>query len=356
MELQIASREEVDPNALEREVESDVEEESRHDEDKFEEDDEDDRYGTWRTESDGFHIRKLRVRVPVHDRDCLPVHAGRPDDRDCLPVHASRPGDRDRLPVDHASSATFPFFLTTRWRASIQQRMRRGLSYRDSNHVGSQGKLDHFKLTVFVIYVIHFMGKIDPGSASRYITMLVHAHIPGPVDAWREIPVPVRDLLFDMFTRRYAFTRPEDLPRARAVWESIAQTNLRKSMWEARDKAMKTTGNRDPMAWLDYGHVWLMRDYWESLCERWATGPWQEWSQAAKRNQSTHPEKNVHTSESVSYATHNQKLHHELERAPTFRELFDRTHKRKGTDDYETYHRTMADRYTEGTPQPNLDP
>ncbi|MQL74837.1 hypothetical protein Taro_007202 [Colocasia esculenta] len=34
-------------------------------------------------------------------------------------------------------------------------------------------------------------GKIDPGSASRYITTLVHAHILGPVDAWREFPVPV---------------------------------------------------------------------------------------------------------------------------------------------------------------------
>ncbi|MQM23591.1 hypothetical protein Taro_056657 [Colocasia esculenta] len=157
-------------------------------------------------------------------------------------------------------------------------------------------------------------GKIDPSSASRYITTLVHAHIPGPVDAWRE------------FLQRYAFTRPEDLLRARAFWESNAQTNLRKSMYEARDKAMKTTGNRDPMVWLDYSHVWLRRDYWESLCECWATGPWQEWSQAEKRNRSTHPEKNVHTSGSVSYATHSQKLHHELERAPTFRELFDRTH------------------------------
>ncbi|MQM08704.1 hypothetical protein Taro_041563 [Colocasia esculenta] len=41
-------------------------------------------------------------------------------------------------------------------------------------------------------------GKIDPGSASRYITTLVHAHIPGQVDAWREFPMPVRDLLFDI--------------------------------------------------------------------------------------------------------------------------------------------------------------
>ncbi|MQM01405.1 hypothetical protein Taro_034162 [Colocasia esculenta] len=53
-------------------------------------------------------------------------------------------------------------------------------------------------------------GRIDPGSTSRYIMTLVHAHIPGPVDAWREFPVPVWDLLFDMFMRRYAFTRPED--------------------------------------------------------------------------------------------------------------------------------------------------
>ncbi|MQM22012.1 hypothetical protein Taro_055060 [Colocasia esculenta] len=56
---------------------------------------------------------------------------------------------------------------------------------------------------------------------------------------------------------------------------------------------------------------------------------------------------------------------HELERAPTFCELFDRTHKRKETDDYvsesarkiaETYDRTMADCYAEGTSQPDLDP
>ncbi|MQL89981.1 hypothetical protein Taro_022569 [Colocasia esculenta] len=152
-------------------------------------------------------------------------------------------------------------------------------------------------------------GKIDPGSASLYITTLVHAHILGPVDSWKEFPPSVRELLFDMFTR-YVFRRPEDLPRARVVWESTAQTNLRKSMWEARDQATKTTSSRDPMAWMDYGPC------------------------------------------------------HELERAPTFRELFDRTHKRKGTDDYvsesartivETYDRTMTNRNAEGTPQPDLD-
>ncbi|MQL75105.1 hypothetical protein Taro_007469 [Colocasia esculenta] len=162
------------------------------------------------------------------------------------------------------------------------------------------------------------------------------------------------------------FTRPKDLPRAQVVWESTAQTNFRKSMWEAWDKVAKTTGSQDPTACMDYGPVWMRRDYWESLCHRWATGSWQERSQVAKRNRAAHSEKNVHTSGFVSYVTHNQKLRHELERAPTFRELFDRTHKRKGMDDYvsesahmialETYDRTMADRYVEGTPQPDSDP
>ncbi|MQL75308.1 hypothetical protein Taro_007683 [Colocasia esculenta] len=136
-------------------------------------------------------------------------------------------------------------------------------------------------------------------------------------------------------------------------------TNFRKSLWEARDKAAKIADSQDPTAWMDYGLVWMRRDYWESLCHRWATGPQQERSQAAKRNQEGHPENNVHTSGSVSYATHSQKLCHELECALTFCELFDRTHKWKGTDDYvnesahtivETYDRTMANRYAKGTP------
>ncbi|MQM13060.1 hypothetical protein Taro_045984 [Colocasia esculenta] len=105
------------------------------------------------------------------------------------------------------------------------------------------------------------------------------------------------------------FTREEDLPRARSVWDSTARTNFRKSMWEAQDKAAKITSSQDPTTWMDYSPVWMRRDYWESLCYCWATGPRQERSQAAKRNRAAHLEKNVHTSGLVFYATHNQKLH-----------------------------------------------
>ncbi|MQL91630.1 hypothetical protein Taro_024235, partial [Colocasia esculenta] len=300
------------------------------------------RYGMWRTESDGFQVRWPRVRDPVHDRVCLPVHVCHPSASIVPATGTASPS----TPVVHATGTASPpsTQAVPPFPSSSPPEV-------ESQHpVAEEGPQLPGQQPCWISG-----GNIDPGSASRYITTLVHAHIPGPMDAWREFPVPVRDVLFDMFTLRFAFTRPEDLPRAHAVWESTAQTNLRKSMWEARDKAMKTTGNQNPMAWLNYGPIWL-RDYWVSqLCERWR-------SQAVIRNRSTHPEKNVHTSGFVSYAIHSQKLHHEFECAPTFHELFDRTHKRKGTDDYvsesartiaETYDRTMAERYAEGTPQPD---
>ncbi|MQM04768.1 hypothetical protein Taro_037571 [Colocasia esculenta] len=148
---------------------------------------------------------------PVHPLllVCLSDNVGCPGDRVCLPDYAGCPDDRVRLPP---SSVTCPIPF-------------------------SSGKL-----------MCNCWRKIDLGSASRYITSLLHAHIPGLVDSSKEFPLSVWDMLFDMFTRRYMFTRPEDLLQARAVWVSTAQTNFRKSMWEAQDMAAKIAGSQDPTA------------------------------------------------------------------------------------------------------------
>ncbi|MQL85284.1 hypothetical protein Taro_017804 [Colocasia esculenta] len=270
------------------------------------------RSGRWSTSSSAPSTSAGRGSTPIGSASpTMPVvpvrlptdYVGCPDDRVRLPAdYVGCPGNRVRLPADYVgcpddrvrflpNSVTFHIPFTTR-------------------------------------------GKIDPGPASRYITSLVHAHVPGPVDSWKEFHPSVREF--------------GDLPRARVVWKSTAQTSFRRSMWEARDKAAKTTGSQDSTAWMDYGPVWMRREYWESLCHRWATGPWQKRSQAAKCNRAAHSEKN----------------RYELVRALTFHELFDRTHKPKGTDDYvsesartivETYDRTMANHFAEGSSQLDLD-
>ncbi|MQL87535.1 hypothetical protein Taro_020077 [Colocasia esculenta] len=214
------------------------------------------------------------VRLPAD-------YAGCPGDRVCLPDNAGCPGDRVHL---SPSSITCPIPFNIRGREPSSS----------GGGVGSASwtpaMLDfwvnlitsNLPYLLFMLYsscrklMCNCRGKIDPGPASRYITSLLQEHIPGPVDSWKEFPLSVWDLLFDMFMWRYMFTRPKNLPRARVVWKSTAQTNFRKSMWEAQKKAVKTTGSQDSTAWMDYSPVWMRKDYWESLCHRWATGPWQE--------------------------------------------------------------------------------
>ncbi|MQM15051.1 hypothetical protein Taro_047989, partial [Colocasia esculenta] len=52
----------------------------------------------------------------------------------------------------------------------------------------------------------------------------------------------------------------------------------------------------------------MMRDYWEGLCNKWATERWQETSTTMKVNQAANPEANKHTSGFVSFATHQSRL------------------------------------------------
>ncbi|MQL84644.1 hypothetical protein Taro_017150 [Colocasia esculenta] len=84
-----------------------------------------------------------------------------------------------------------------------------------------------------------------------------------------------------------------------------------------------------------------------------------------KVNRAANPEANMHTSGSVSFATHQSRLEKELKRPPTFQEVFDKTHKKKGTDQCisdrarevaESYNQHMTEKYAGEEKQPQLDP
>ncbi|MQL69634.1 hypothetical protein Taro_001915 [Colocasia esculenta] len=78
----------------------------------------------------------------------------------------------------------------------------------------------------------------------------------------------------------------------------------------------------------------MRKEYWIDLCVICGGEKWNESSNKAKENRAAHPEANVHTSGSVSFATHKPRLEAQLKRPPQFQELFYQTHKKKGTDDY----------------------
>ncbi|MQM22689.1 hypothetical protein Taro_055745 [Colocasia esculenta] len=83
-----------------------------------------------------------------------------------------------------------------------------------------------------------------------------------------------------------------------------------------------------------------------------------------KVNRAANPEANMHTSGSVSFATHQSRLEKELKRPPKFQEVFDKTHKKKGTDQYisdrareveESYSQQMTEKYAGEEKQLQLD-
>ncbi|MQL86369.1 hypothetical protein Taro_018906 [Colocasia esculenta] len=106
-------------------------------------------------------------------------------------------------------------------------------------------------------------------------------------------------------------------------------------------------------------------EYWETLCNIWAAKRWQSTSTIMKVNRAANLEANVHTGGFVSFAAHQSRLEKDLKRPPTFSKVFDRTHKKKGTNLYisdrarevaESYSQQMTKKYAGEDEQPRLDP
>ncbi|MQL79912.1 hypothetical protein Taro_012357 [Colocasia esculenta] len=146
-------------------------------------------------------------------------------------------------------------------------------------------------------------------------------------------------LVYTRGKSNHRFTRRSDEARFRLIWTTTARSNFKHLLYNARKNAEKVCQSADPTLWREHALTWMRRDYWESLCNIWAAERWQQTSTTMKVNRTANPEANMHTSGSVSFATHQSRLgshmsEKELKRPPTFQEVFDKTHKKKGMDLY----------------------
>ncbi|MQL93966.1 hypothetical protein Taro_026605, partial [Colocasia esculenta] len=207
--------------------------------------------------------------------------------------------------------------------------------------------------------------KIEFAQASQFITRSIQAHFPGPIHRFNDFPMDVQKLLYQMFMSNHRFTRPSDEAQSRSVWTTTVRSNYKHLLYNARKNAQRVCQSPDLTLWRERAPTWMRRDYWEGLCNIWAAERWQETSTTMKVNRAANPEANKHTSGSVSFATHQSRLEKELKQPPTFQEVFDKTHKKKGMDQYisdrarevaELYSQQMTKKYVEEEQQPQLDP
>ncbi|MQL87220.1 hypothetical protein Taro_019755 [Colocasia esculenta] len=130
-------------------------------------------------------------------------------------------------------------------------------------------------------------------------------------------------------------------------------------VWINGKNTHKVSQSSDPTLWREQALTWMRREYWETLCNIWDAERWQQTSTTMNVNRAANPEANMHISGSVSFATHQSRLEKELKRPPTFQEVFDKTHKKKGTDQYisdrareESYSQQMIEKYVGEEEQP----
>ncbi|MQL88955.1 hypothetical protein Taro_021530 [Colocasia esculenta] len=158
--------------------------------------------------------------------------------------------------------------------------------------------------------------KIEPTQSSQFITKTIQAHFPGPIHRFSDFPMDVQDLLFSMLLRNHRFTEHSDELRARSAWTTTARANFKHLMYNVRKNVERACASTDKNQWKEHGPVWMRNEYWTKLCDIWGSGKWNENSSKAKQNRAAHPEANVHTSGSISFATHKARLGRLVSDAP----------------------------------------
>ncbi|MQL68358.1 hypothetical protein Taro_000644 [Colocasia esculenta] len=186
--------------------------------------------------------------------------------------------------------------------------------------------------------------KIEPVQVSQFITRSIQAHFPGPIHRFNDFTMEVQELLYQMFMSNHRFTRCSDEARSRLVWTTTARSNFKHLLYNARKNAQKVCQSSDQTHWRERAPTWMRRDCWKGLCNIWAAERWQQTSTTMKVNRAANPEANMHTSGSVSFVTHQSRL------------VFDKTHKKKGMDQYINDRAREVAKYAKEEEQPQLDP
>ncbi|MQM14671.1 hypothetical protein Taro_047607 [Colocasia esculenta] len=97
----------------------------------------------------------------------------------------------------------------------------------------------------------------------------------------------------------------------------------------------------------------IRRDYWDAMCDKWATEDFRHRSRIAAENRTKMPEATLHTSGSISFGRQKRKMEKEKGGLVSYKELFEHTHRKKIQ---ETYAEQMVDKHDDDSTQhPEFD-
>ncbi|MQM07006.1 hypothetical protein Taro_039842, partial [Colocasia esculenta] len=118
--------------------------------------------------------------------------------------------------------------------------------------------------------------EFKPPEVTRWITKSLLHHLPGPVAQWRDYPRDVLDSLFQSFLSTYRFATAKQEEDARIAWEKVAGRRFSDNLTKKKELAKRAVGGvADPLQWKSHGPPAIRKDYWDAMCDQWATQEYQ---------------------------------------------------------------------------------
>ncbi|MQL92206.1 hypothetical protein Taro_024830 [Colocasia esculenta] len=172
--------------------------------------------------------------------------------------------------------------------------------------------------------------KFEPPEVTRWITKSLLHQLPRPVAQWTDYPRDVLDSLIQSFLCTYRFATVNQEEDVRIAWEKVAGRCFYDYLTKKKELAKRAVGGvADPLQWKVHGPPAIRKDYWDAMCNQWATQEYQAHSAIATQNRAKMPEASLHTSGSITFGCHNKRMEEETGGPVAYTELFHRTHKRK---------------------------
>ncbi|MQL96350.1 hypothetical protein Taro_029032, partial [Colocasia esculenta] len=118
----------------------------------------------------------------------------------------------------------------------------------------------------------------------------------------RSLRSTVNTSFFKCRLLNYRFVTEWEVADARIAWNKIDANRFTDYLNKHKAAAKKVTRNfDDPLMWKGHGPPSIRRDYWDTMCDQWATEHFRHYSRIVAENRSKMHEAILHTSGSISF-------------------------------------------------------
>ncbi|WJX85980.1 hypothetical protein P8452_68351 [Trifolium repens] len=203
----------------------------------------------------------------------------------------------------------------------------------------------HDRRKVISVEAVSNPRRFVPQTVTRDIISRVITRMPTPAEKWKDYPIETKDELFKDFMGRYKFISDYDRNMARTIWEKTCMDRYPDHLKNARNKALRDVNSTDLVDTKGHGPKGMKAEVWDALIDIWLKPEWKKKSDANRCNRASLPDAVLHTGGSINFGEHKKRMEEELKHEVSYRDVYDRVHKKKDGEYISQRSRTYIESY-----------